>query len=232
MLVPADRRFVEIDENLFRFEIFLEAPGTKLAAEPRLFVAAPGRFDVRRLHVIHPNDPGAERLHHAERFVNVAGPDRCGEAVRRVVSDANGVSFAVKWNHGRDRAKYFFAGDARGVVHIVENRRLDVVAFAELLGAAAADGYLRFFFAEFEIGTDPVVLFLADERAHFRFAFARRANLDSLGFFGHGLDEFRINFLFDKDAAARRTDFALIDEHAEERAVNGRFPISVGEEDV
>ncbi len=75
-------------------------------------------------------------------------------------------------------------------------------------------------------------MFFADERAHFRFAFERRAKLDALGFFGHGLDEFRVDFLFDEDAAARGTDFALIDEDAEERAIDRGFPIGVGEENV
>src|SRR5208282_3761407 len=36
LLVPADRRFVEIDEDLFRFEIFLETPGAEFAAEAGL----------------------------------------------------------------------------------------------------------------------------------------------------------------------------------------------------
>ena len=53
-----------------------------------------------------------------------------------------------------------------------------------------------------------------------------------LGFFGHGFDKFRIDLLLDKDAAARGADFALIDEDAEQRAVDGRFPIRVGEENV
>src|SRR5579859_6070292 len=57
--VPAYGRFVEIDENLFCLEISLEAPWPELAAEAGLFVAAPGRLDVGRLHVIDPHDAGA-----------------------------------------------------------------------------------------------------------------------------------------------------------------------------
>src|SRR5271170_3857896 len=113
MLIPADRCFVEIDENLFRFEILLETPGAKLSAEAGLLVATPRSFDVRRLHMIDPNNSGAERLHDAEGFVNVARPDGSGEAVRRVVGDANCVCFAVEGDHGCDRAKDFLTGDAR-----------------------------------------------------------------------------------------------------------------------
>src|SRR5580704_219130 len=140
MLIPADGCFVEINEDLFRFEIFLEAPRTEFAAKARLLVAAPRRFDVRRLHMIDPDDAGAKRLHDAEGFVDIARPDGSGKAVRRVVSNADGVGFAIEGDHGCDRAKDFFAGDARGVVHVVENRWPEVVAFAELLRAASADG--------------------------------------------------------------------------------------------
>src|SRR5271167_2924093 len=139
MLIPADGRFVEINEELFRFEILIETPRAKFAAEARLLVAAPRCFDVSRLHMIDPNDAGAERLHDAEGFVDVARPDGGGEAVRRVIGDADGVGFAVERDHRRDRAEDFFAGNARGVVYVIENCRLEVIAFAELLRAATAD---------------------------------------------------------------------------------------------
>ena len=62
----------------------------QLAAKAGLFVATPRRFDVRRLHVIDPNDARAERFHDAEGFVYVAGPHGGGETVRSVIGDANG----------------------------------------------------------------------------------------------------------------------------------------------
>src|SRR5215472_12634437 len=203
MSVPGDGGFVEIDENLLGFEILFEAPRAKFAAKAGLFVAAPGRFDVRRLHVIDPNDAGAERFYDAESFVDVAGPDGSGEAVGRVIGDANGFRFAVERNDGSDGPEDFFASDARGVFHVVENRGLDVVALAELLGAAAADGNFGFLFADVEVGADAVVLFFADQRTHFGVAFQRRAELDALGFFGHGFDELGIDLFLHKDAAAR-----------------------------
>src|SRR5208282_1543326 len=175
MLIPAYGCFVEIDEDLFRFEIFFEAPGTEFAAEAGLFVAAPRGFDVGRLHVIDPDDAGAERFYDAKGFIDVARPDGGCKSVWRVVGDANRVGFAVEGNHRRDRTKDFFAGDARGVIHVVENRGLDVIALAELLRAPPADGDLRFFLAYFQVRADAIILFFADERSHFRFPFARRA---------------------------------------------------------
>src|SRR5215467_6463026 len=188
-LVPGDGGFVEIDEDLFGFEILFETPGAEFAAKAGLLVAAPGRFDVSRLHVIDSDDARAERLHDAVGFVNIARPDGGSEAVRRVVGNANGFGFAVEGNDGSDRAKDFFPGDAGGVLHVVENCWLDVIALAELLGAATADGDFRFLLADIEIGADAVVLLFADQRAHLGVAFERSAEFDALGLFGHGFDK-------------------------------------------
>ena len=58
------------------------------------------------------------------------------------------------------------------------------------------------------------------------------AQLDALRFFRHGFDKLRVNFLFHQNAAACRAHFTLIDEHAEERAVHGGFPIRAIEENI
>src|SRR5262249_41286905 len=133
-----------------------------LAAETGLFVASPGRFDVSGLHVIDPDDARAERFHDAEGFVDVAGPDGGGETVRRVVGDANGFGFTVERDDRSDGAKDFFASDARGVLQVVKDRRLDVVALAELLGAPAANSNFGFFLADVKVRANAIVLFSAD----------------------------------------------------------------------
>src|ERR1043166_5580011 len=137
MLVPSDGSFVEIHKNLFGLEVFLEAPGAELAAEAGLLIPAPGRFDIGGLHVVDPDDAGTQRFYDAKGFVDIAGPDGSGQAVRRIVGDANGVGFGVEGNYRGDGTKNFFASDARGIFDVVENGRLDVIAFAELLWAAA-----------------------------------------------------------------------------------------------
>src|SRR5215472_4631442 len=230
--VPAYGGFVEVDEDLLGFDILFETPGTEFAAEAGLLVAAPRCFDIGRLHVIDPDDSRAERFHDAESFINVTGPHGGGKPISGVVRDANGFRFAVEGNDGSNGAKDFFTSDAGGVLHVVENRRLNVVTFAKLLGAAAADRDFCFLLAEIEVGSDAVVLLFADERTHLRVAFKRSAKFDALGLFGHSIHELGINLFVDKNAAARRAHFALIDEHTEQRAIHGRFPIGVGKENV
>src|SRR5579864_2512929 len=231
-LVPADGRFVEIDEHLFRFKVFFQPPGAEFAAEARLLVAAPGRFDVSRLHVIDPDDAGTERLHDAEGLVDVTRPNSSSKPVWRVVGDTDGFGFPIEGNHGRHRAEDFLASNTSSIFNIIKDGWLYVVASAELLRAASTGSDLGFRLAELKIGADAVILFFADERSHFCFAFERRAELDALGLFRHGLDKFGIDFLLDEDAAARGTHFALINEYAEERAIDGRFPVRVSKENI
>src|SRR2546423_11805352 len=95
-----------------------------------------------------------------------------------------------------------------------------------------ADGNFGFFLANFQIGTDAVVLFLTDERSHLGFAVERWAQLDALGLFRHGLDKFGINLFFDENATAGRANFSLINEYAKERAIDRCFPIRFGEENI
>src|SRR3979490_440294 len=88
LLIPTDGLFREIDVDLLDVEIFLDAPFAELAADAALFVAAPRRLDIGRLHVVHPDDAGAQLLHGPHRAEDVARPDRSGEAVVGVVRDA------------------------------------------------------------------------------------------------------------------------------------------------
>src|SRR5215469_17430740 len=184
--VPADWSFVEIDKDLLGLEIFLKTPWPEFTAEAGLFVATPRRFDVGGLHVIHPDDARAHGFYNAKGFEDVARPDGTGETIRRVVGDLDGIGLVFEGDDGGDRTKDFFAGDTRGVIHFIEDGGFNVVAFAKSLGTAAADGGFGLLFANFKIRSNPVVLLLADERAHFCVAVERRAQLDTLGFFGHG----------------------------------------------
>ena len=99
-------------------------------------------------------------------------------------------------------------------------------------GRPPPESEFGFFLADLDVGVDAVVLFFADQRAHLGFAIERRTELDLLCFLGHGFDELFVDRFLHQDAAAGGADFALIDEDAEERAVDGGFEIGVGEENV
>ena len=178
--------------------------------------------------MIDPNNSSAQRFHNAERFVDVASPDGSRQPIRGIVGDSNGVGLAFEWNHRGNWAKDFFARNSCTIIHVVKNCRLDVKALAELFWPPAADGRLGFLFSYFKIGTDAIVLLLADQRPHLRLPIHWRTELNALCFFRHCFDKFRVNLFFHQDAAAGRADFSLVDEHSKQRPIHGRFPISVG----
>src|SRR5205823_3574740 len=119
------------------------------------------------------------------------------------------------------------ARDARRIVDVVENRWLDEEAAVEVAArrAAAADSDLRFVLADLLILPYAVELVAADDRAHFRVAVHARSDLDRPGLVDHGVDEFPVDRPLHQNPAAGGTDFALVDEHAEERAVDRRLEI-------
>src|SRR5258705_11432796 len=76
--VPSDGRFVEVDVDLFCFQIFVDAVRAELTPKAGLLVASPWGFDVSRLHVVDPDHSCTESLHCAQSFENIASPDCCG----------------------------------------------------------------------------------------------------------------------------------------------------------
>src|SRR6266849_1153473 len=230
--VPADRSFVQIDIYLLGFKIYFDAPRTKFAAKSRLLVAAPRRFYISRLHVIHPHDARSQRLHRAHGFENVSSPDGGGQPVGRVVRDLQRVFFVVERNHNRNRTEDFFARDAGAVIDVVEDSRLHIVAFGELIGTPAARGHLGFFLADLEIRTHAIVLLFRDQRSHLRFPLERRTDLDLFRFLSHGVDKPAVNRFLHQNAAAGRADFSLIDKDSEQRSIDGGFEIGIGKKDV
>ncbi len=77
-----------------------------------------------------------------------------------------------------------------------------------------------------------IELFFGDQGAHLGVAFKWRSELDLLCFFDHCVYKLAVDPFLDQDAAAGRANFALIDEDAEQCAVDGVLEICVGEEDV
>src|SRR5580704_462283 len=126
--VPSDRLFIQIDVHLFGLQIFFDAPGPQLSPKPRLLVPAPRSFDVGRLHVIHPNDAGAESLHHSKGLKNVARPHGRGQTVWRGICNPQRFGFICKRDDCGHRTKDLFLRDARGIIHIVKDCGLNIVA--------------------------------------------------------------------------------------------------------
>ena len=75
-------------------------------------------------------------------------------------------------------------------------------------------------------------MFLANKRAHLGVALARITELDAFGLLLHTVHEFLENVLLHEHARAGAADFALVDEHAEQRAISGGVEVGIGKENV
>src|SRR5204863_1839769 len=116
--------------------------------------------------------------------------------------DFDRVPLVIERYYGADRPEDFFPSDARVVVHVVEDRRLHVVALRDV-SAFAADGQLGLLFTELLILAHSIVLSFADERTHFGVPTERRTQRDLPCLFGHRVDKLLVDLPFDKDATAR-----------------------------
>src|SRR5713101_1112286 len=71
LLVPPDRPLVEVDVDLLDLQVLVEAVRAEFAPETGLLVAAPRRFYGGRLHVVDPDDAGAQALDRPDRLEDV-----------------------------------------------------------------------------------------------------------------------------------------------------------------
>src|SRR5207245_11588424 len=99
-------------------------------------------------------------------------------------------------------------------------------------GTAAAHGHARLAAADLLVALHTLELLARDERAHLGLAFDPRPQADALGLLDHRVQHLLVDGPLHEHAAARRADLALVDEHAEERAVHRGLEIGVSEEDV
>src|SRR5439155_27246769 len=82
---PAQALRMQIDVDLFRFQVRLQAVGAQLAAGAGLLVAAPRRFVEGGMIGVQPGDAGAKFLENAHAFRDVACEDAARQAVNGVV---------------------------------------------------------------------------------------------------------------------------------------------------
>ena len=113
-----------------------------LASEAGFFAASERGVGGVIVVAIYPDTTGFDSTRDLVELVCVAGPDAGTEAVKRVVSDRDGVGFILECGDGRDRAEDLFLEDSHLVVAF-EQGRLDIETVFEavriLMGFAAAE---------------------------------------------------------------------------------------------
>src|SRR5579885_1398757 len=77
----------DVDPGRLELGVFVERVNRLVAPEAGLLEAAEGRGDMAVVEAVDPDDAGAQGLGGLERLGDVAGPDRGGEAIDRIVPD-------------------------------------------------------------------------------------------------------------------------------------------------
>ena len=194
-----------------------------------LFIAAPRRFDVARLHRVHPDNAGAQTLDHAQAAEDVARPDRGRQTVWCVVGNFESVVFVLERNAGHNRPEDFLACDSSVVVGF-EHCGLHEVTVPEFLRrrSPAAGDEFRFFASDLDIVLDRLALCLRDQRPDVGLQIERVADVQAARAPDQALQEIVMQRLGDEAARARLAALAAVEEYAEQHAVGRQIEVGVG----
>ena len=142
------------------------APLTSIAG---LFVTAEGDIEARR-GAIDVNIPRANPGSDAARVLKVAALHVTGQAIWRIVSDANRFLFAVVGDHHQHGTKNFLLSDSHVITDLREYGRSHVVAAIKAIGktGSAADDFGTLSNAGLDQPLNLVPLYFGDHRSHRR----------------------------------------------------------------
>src|SRR6202044_3267847 len=120
--------------------VLLEALDAVLPPDAAVLVAAVGRVGAVPEAAVDPDGAGADLVRDGHRAIARGGEHAPGQAVLAVVGDRDGVRVVVVADDRDHRAEDLLLRDRHRVVHVGEQRRLDVVALLQVGRAAAAEG--------------------------------------------------------------------------------------------
>src|ERR1700761_249133 len=159
--------------DVLQLGVVLERVGTELAADARLLEAAERGRDPHRAVRVDRDHAGLDRPRDAQCARPVAGPDRAGKAVDRVVGERDRLRLAAERDHRDDRAEDLLAGGAVVVGDRGQHNRREPEAVAVGGGPADRDrGALG------DEGGDRLALPGGDQWSHLRRLVERVADLD------------------------------------------------------
>mmetsp|Transcript_84144 Transcript_84144/g.265612 ORF Transcript_84144/g.265612 Transcript_84144/m.265612 type:complete len:252 (-) Transcript_84144:751-1506(-) len=172
-------------------KVLLDAGLAPLAGVAALLVASEGRVRGAGGAVDH-DGARAELARHGQRALGALGPDGVVEAVDRVIRDGDTLLFRLVGDDGEHGAEDLLLRNGHLVVHVREDRGLDVVAVlqARWLAGAARDEAGTLLDALLQVALHAVPLRLRDKWADGRLGVGGPAHGGALGDLlgdGHGL---------------------------------------------
>src|SRR4029077_2443898 len=112
------------------FGVVFDGALPELAADARLLVAAERQLGITVHERVHPDRAGANSARDGHAGVDVAAPDPGGQAIGRVVGDAQRILESAEGKRGENRSEDLLAGDGHVFPDAADDGRLEIVAGA------------------------------------------------------------------------------------------------------
>src|ERR1051326_9017839 len=141
----------QLDADILRLREEFERLETAFASDAAVFRAAERHAQIAQQPAVDPDRAAVDRRGDAMRALEVARPERCGEAVARRVRERDRFLFAIERRDRDDGAEDLFLQHAAVAPEAGDHGRLDEVAVAIQPRAAAAD-HAPFFSRELDVG--------------------------------------------------------------------------------
>ena len=217
----------QVEPGRLELRVAVEGGHPLVAAEAGLLEAAERDRDVGGVERVDPDDPGPDRARQAVGAVDVARPDPGREAVRGVVGDRQGIGLVLELGHGQDRPEDLFPSHTPGIVHAVEDRRLDEEA-AGLLANAFAAGHDpgAFLATEVDVVQHPGQLAVVDHGAQPRRGIERLARGDRPAEVSDPLDQLLADAAVHDEPRARIARLARVVEDPPPDGRGGRLEVA------
>src|SRR5829696_5536738 len=215
-----------------QLDVVGQALDAELAPEARPLVAAERGDEVHRV-LVHAVRAGADAPGDVETLVDVAGPDRAGQAVLAVVGDAHCVIGVVVGDDREHGPEDLLARDAHRVVDTGEHRRLHVPALLETGRTAVAPhcdlGAL--FLAHRDVLLDALLLALGDKRSDLGRLVLRVADGERADHARQRVDHLVVAIAAGEDPRLRDAGLTVVHERRELQPFDGGGEIRVVQDD-
>src|ERR1700694_1016890 len=158
---------LETDEDVLDFGIELERVHAQLAADATALVPAERRLLAYAAAAVCAENTGVHAPGEAERAADVAGPDRPGKAIGRVVDQPQDLVLIGEGNDGQHWAEDLLLRDPHPIIGAVEDRGLEEAAGGQVptRRRSARQQACAFLPAELDVGLHPFALLHRDQRA-------------------------------------------------------------------
>src|SRR5262249_39085632 len=190
--------------------VLLERVVPALAPESGFLVAAEREARVIEVVGVDPHRPGLQRLRRSEGLLDVARPDRGGEAVDGAVADGDGFALVPEGQRGEDRSEDLLSGDRHLGRDRIEDRGLEEGALPLDGGAASAGDELRALRPPaLDVSLDVLALRFRDERSEAGLRVQRIRRDELLRALDDLLHQLVVRGLLDEETGACRAELPL-----------------------